>query len=129
MRMRSGSSPRWTGADCAGIWRPRSAAALDAFRPLLDRISPEPAEGWLSCAYETARSLLYPAADAGHTAAQRDGALCFLQFLQVLFDLERVSLPFDLWLDFELCTEEELSHSGVAEEYRRFLRRFREESI
>ena len=33
------------------------AAALDAFRPLLDRISPEPAEGWLSCAYETARSL------------------------------------------------------------------------
>ena len=105
------------------------AAALDAFRPLLDRISPEPAEGWLSCAYETARSLLYPAADAGHTAAQRDGALCFLQFLQVLFDLERVSLPFDLWLDFELCTEEELSHSGVAEEYRRFLRRFREEYI
>ena len=105
------------------------AAALDAFRPLLDRISPEPAEGWLSCAYETARSLPYPAADAGHTAAQRDGALCFLQFLQVLFDLERVSLPFDLWLDFELCTEEELSHSGVAEEYRRFLRRFREEYI
>ena len=105
------------------------AAALDAFRPLLDRISPEPAEGWLSCAYETARSLLYPAADAGHTAAQRDGALCFLQFLQVLFDLERTSLPFDLWLDFELCTEEELSHSGVAEEYRRFLLRFREEYI
>ena len=105
------------------------AAALDAFRPLLDRISPEPAEGWLSCAYETARSLLYPAADAGHTAAQRDGALCFLQFLQVLFDLERTSLPFDLWLDFELCMEEELSHSGVAEEYRRFLRRFREEYI
>ena len=105
------------------------AAALDAFRPLLDRISPEPAEGWLSCTYETARSLLYPAADAGHTAAQRDGALCFLQFLQVLFDLERTSLPFDLWLDFELCTEEELSHSGVAEEYRRFLRRFREEYI
>ncbi|WP_243416590.1 nicotinate-nicotinamide nucleotide adenylyltransferase [Oscillibacter valericigenes] len=105
------------------------AASLDAFRPLLDRISPEPAEGWLSCAYETARSLLYPAADAGHTAAQRDGALCFLQFLQVLFDLERTSLPFDLWLDFELCTEEELSHSGVAEEYRRFLRRFREEYI
>ena len=105
------------------------AAALDAFRPLLDRISPEPAEGWLSCTYETARSLLYPAADAGHTAAQRDGALCFLQFLQVLFDLERTSLPFDLWLDFELCTEEELSHSGVAEEYRRFLLRFREEYI
>lgn len=38
-------------------------------------------------------------------------------------------LPFDFWLDFEFCTEEELSHSGVAEEYRRFCYRFREEYI
>ena len=36
---------------------------------------------------------------------------------------------FDFWLDFEFCTEEELSHSGVAEEYRRFCYRFREEYI
>lgn len=76
-----------------------------------------------------ARALLYPASDPGHTSAQWDGALCFLQLLQVLFDAERTCLPFDFWLDFEFCTEEELSHSGVAEEYRRFCYRFREEYI
>ena len=105
------------------------ADALAAFRPLLDRVAPEPAEGWLSYAYQAACSLLYPAADSGHTAAQRDGALCLLQFLQVLFDAERSCLPFDFWLDFDFCTEEELRRSGVAEEYRLFRRRFRAEYI
>ena len=105
------------------------AAALATFRPLLDRVAPEPAEGWLPYAYQVARSLLYPAADPGHTAAQRDGALCLLQFLQVLFDAERTCLPFDFWLDFDFCTEEELRRSGVAEEYRLFRRRFRAEYI
>ena len=105
------------------------ADALAAFRPLLDRIAPEPAEGWLPYVYQVARSLLYPAADPGHTAAQRDGALCVLQFLQVLLDEERASLPFDFWLDFDFCTEEELRRSGVAEEYRLFRRRFRAEYI
>ena len=103
------------------------ADALAAFRPLLDQVAPDPAEGWLSYAYQVARALLYPASDPGHTSAQWDGALCFLQLLQVLFDAERTCLPFDFWLDFEFCTEEELSHSGVAEEYRRFCYRFREE--
>ena len=105
------------------------ADALAAFRPLLDQVAPDPAEGWLSYAYQVARALLYPASDPGHTSAQWDGALCFLQLLQVLFDAERTCLPFDFWLDFEFCTEEELSHSGVAEEYRRFCYRFREEYI
>ena len=105
------------------------ADALAAFRPLLERIAPEPAEGWLPYVYQVARSLLYPAADPGHTAAQRDGALCMLQFLQVLLDEERASLPFDFWLDFDFCTEEELRRSGVAEEYRLFRRRFRAEYI
>ena len=92
------------------------ADALAAFRPLLDQVAPDPAEGWLSYAYQVARALLYPASDPGHTSAQWDGALCFLQLLQVLFDAERTCLPFDFWLDFEFCTEEELSHSGVAED-------------
>ncbi|CAN4049584.1 hypothetical protein LEFCBN_LEFCBN_12135, partial [Dysosmobacter welbionis] len=86
------------------------ADALAAFRPLLDQVAPDPAEGWLSYAYQVARALLYPASDPGHTSAQWDGALCFLQLLQVLFDAERTCLPFDFWLDFEFCTEEELSH-------------------
>lgn len=68
------------------------ADALAAFRPLLDQVAPDPAEGWLSYAYQVARALLYPASDPGHTSAQWDGALCFLQLLQVLFDAER-TLP------------------------------------
>ena len=103
--------------------------ALEAFRPVLDAAAPEPEEGWALCAYRTAVSLLYPQADSACTPAQRDGALCFLQFLQVLFDAEREALPFDFWLDFAFCTEEEIKASNLAEEYRQFLRRWREEYV
>lgn len=103
--------------------------ALAAFRPLLGGMAPEPEEGWLAYAYAAASSLLYPQEDHAHSAAQRDAALCFLQFLRTLFDAERETLPFDPWLDFAFCTEEELSDSGVAEEYRQFLRRWREEYV
>ncbi len=109
--------------------RLRCADALAAFRPLLEQLAPEPAEGWLRYAYQVAVSLLYPAADRTHTSAQWDGALCFLQFLQVLLGHERQQLPFDPWLDFAFCTEKELTGSGVAGEYRQFLQRFREEYI
>ena len=105
------------------------AQALEAFREVLDRLAPEPSEGWLRYAYQTAVSLLYPAADSMHSTPQRDGAICFLHFLQLLFDMERTSVPFDPWLDFAFCTEEELAESGVAGEYRMFLQRFREEYI
>lgn len=64
------------------------AAALESFRPLLLSLAPEPPEGWLRYAYQVALSLLYPAADHSHTSAQWDGALCFLQFLQVLLRSE-----------------------------------------
>lgn len=102
---------------------------LDAFRPVLEQLAPEPAEGWLVYAYQVTSSLLYPQNDRAHTPAQRDAALCFLQFLRQLFDLERHELPFDPWLDFAFCTEEELSDSGVTEEYQQFLVRFREEYV
>ena len=103
--------------------------ALEAFRPVLDGLAAEPGEGWALCAYRTAVSLLYPQADPDHTPAQRDGALCFLQFLRTLFDAEREALPFDFWLDFAFCTEEELKSSAVAADYRQFLRRWREEYV
>ena len=103
--------------------------ALEAFRPLLAELAPTPAEGWLKYAYQVAVSLLYPQMDHAHSSAQRDAALCFLQFLQELFNEERRVLPFDPWLDFAFCTEEELADSGVADEYRQFLRRFQGEYI
>ena len=36
------------------------AQALAVFRPLLDAMAPEPAEGWLPYAYQAASSLLFP---------------------------------------------------------------------
>lgn len=105
------------------------AQALEAFRPLLDAIALEPAEGWLAYTYQVARYMLYPEADCTHTSAQWDGAFCFLQFLQAVFTAEREALPFDPWLDFAFCSPEELSTSAVAEPYRQFLRRWQEEYI
>ena len=105
------------------------AQALEAFRPVLDAVAPEPEGGWALCAYRTAVSLLYPQENPGCSPQQRDGALCFLQFLRTLFDAEREALPFDFWLDFAFCTEEELKSSSLAEDYRLFLRRWREEYV
>ncbi|MEG1988166.1 MAG: cytidyltransferase-related domain protein [Oscillibacter sp.] len=103
--------------------------ALAAFSPLLDKLAPTPEEGWLPYAYQVAGTLLFPTADHDHSSAQWDGALCFLQFLQVVYDAERLSLPFDPFFDFAFCTEAELADSGVTAEYRQFTRRFREEHI
>ena len=103
--------------------------ALEALGPALALLAPEPEEGWALYAYRVAGALLYPQDDPGHTAAQRDGALFALQFLRTLLDAERQALPFDFWLDFAFCTEEELAASNLAEEYRQFLRRWREEYV
>lgn len=105
------------------------ARVITTLRPLLSLIAPEPGEGWLEYAYRTAVSLPYPQPDSRHTAAQRDAALCILQCLQLLFDRERQALPFDPWLDFAFCTEEEVSDSAVAKEYRLFLQLWREEYL
>ena len=128
---------RFDGMDWRGLLEPLlpmetrldCARALEVFRPILADMAPEPEEGWRLYAYRTAVSLLYPQEDPGHTPAQRDGALCFLQFLRTLFDAERRTVPFDFWLDFAFCTEEELKGSAVREEYRFFLRRWREEYV
>lgn len=103
--------------------------ALEVFSPLLGRMALPPKEGWGLYAYRTAVSLLFTQDDPDHSPVQRDAALCFLQFLRTLFDAEREELPFDFWLDFAFCTPDELRDSAVAEEYRQFLRRFREEYI
>ena len=102
---------------------------LEALRPQLSSMAPEPPEGWLALTYRTAVSLLFPREDPGAVPAQRDGALCALACLQVLLDRERQVLPFDPWTDFAFCTEEELSDSGVAREYGQFLRWWREEFL
>ena len=105
------------------------AHALEALRPLMEQMAPEPEEGWLAFVYQTAVEQLFPRQDLTQAPRQRDAALCFLQVLRTLLDEERRCLPFDLWLDFDFCTEEELKDSGIAGEYRAFLRRFREDHV
>lgn len=105
------------------------AQVAELARPMLDAAAEEPAEGWLPYIYHVAVTLLFPTADEDHTSRQWDGALCFLRVLQILLDEERRVLPFDPGFDFAFCTEAELANSLVAEEYRSFLRRFREEHI
>ena len=102
---------------------------LAYFRPALDKIAPEPEEGWLSYAYRVAISRMFPETSSIPPSDARDGALCCLQLLQNLFDHERQTMPFDFWLDFRFCSEDELSQSTVKEEYRQFLRSFREEYV
>lgn len=98
-------------------------------RPLLNDIATEPKEGWLAYTYRVAIELLYPASVQSHTVAQHDGAICFLAILQILFDEERLDLPFDPRFDFAFCTEEELKDTMLQEDYRQFLLRFREEYV
>ncbi len=105
------------------------AEVLEVCRPMLDAMAPEPAEGWLSYAYQSVCARMFAREDAAHTEAQRDAVLCFLQVLQVLLDAERRQLPFDPLMDFDFCSEEELTGSMVETEYRQFMTRFRQEYI
>jgi len=101
------------------------AQVLELCRPMLDAAAPEPEEGWLRCAYQTACALQFPRMAGSHTAAQRDAVMLYLQALQVLLDAERRLLPFDPLTDFAFCTDDELTGSMVENEYRAFLAAFR----
>ena len=88
---------------CAGI--------LALCREELDRLSPEPEEGWLAFAYDFARKSMFPEPDFESRREKHGaGAVFFLSLLQVLFDTERDKLPFDPMSDLELLEEgDELS--------------------
>jgi len=102
---------------------------LQLVRPLLDRIAPEPDEGWLNWVYQVSVMLSFPRTETAHTPCQWDGALCYLRILQLLLDEERSALPFSPLFDFAFCREDELSGSDSAEEYRRFRLHFRSEHL
>ena len=103
--------------------------ALRLAEPLLQTLSPEPSGGWLRAAYQCAVGILFPEGAEVQPLPVRRGCLCLLQILQVLLDEERRGLPFDPRLDFAFCTEEELSGSFLAEDYRRFLSRWQGEYV
>ena len=83
------------------------AQVLELCSDILPRLSPEPEDGWLSFCYRYARWLLFPEGDfAPDRAEHEDGAQLLLAAMQVLFDLERESLPFDPLTDFAFLGEE-----------------------
>ena len=106
------------------------AAVLDLAREEMDRLSPEPEEGWIAFAYDFARKCMFPEPDFLPRQKQHGpGAAFFLALLQVLLDEERARLPADPLWQLELLDEEELEGSEHRESYRQFLRSYRREYV
>ena len=99
--------------------RIQCAAVLSLCREELNRLSPEPEEGWLLFTYDFARKSMFEESRQERHGA---GAFFFLSLLQVLFDTERDKLPFDPMSDLDLLEEGELSGSAHQDSYRLFLR-------
>ena len=106
--------------------RIQCAAVLSLCREELNRLSPEPEEGWLLFTYDFARKSMFEESRQERHGA---GAFFFLSLLQVLFDTERDKLPFDPMSDLELLEEGELSGSAHQDSYRLFLRAYRREFV
>jgi hypothetical protein len=96
----------------------------------LDQLGPRPEEGWPLFSYRYGVSLLFE--DPDFTARRtpcEDGAVVFLTVLQVRFDAERKSNPFDPLLDFNWLTAEERAASDHRREYTLFMTSLREEYV
>ncbi len=103
---------------------------LSLCREELERLSPEPEEGWISFAYDYARRAMFQEPDAQDWQEPHGaGALFFLSLLQVLFDAERAELPPDPMWDLALLEEDELEGSAHQDSYRLFLRAYRREYV
>ena len=96
----------------------------------LDRLSPEPEEGWIAFCYDFARKSMFPEPEfEPRRETHGAGAVFFLSLLQVLFDAERAKLPADPLWQLELLEEDELSGSAHEDSYRVFLRCHRREYV
>ena len=106
------------------------AQVLSLCREELAQLSPEPAEGWLTFAYDFARKSTFPekAVDP-HMEEHGAGAAFFLALLQTLLDVEQESLPFDHRWQLEPVSDRELEDSPYADSYRQFLRSYQREYI
>ena len=99
----------------------------DALAPLLGEV---PEKGWCSFAYEFLRSRNFPQIEAPAASQERErNVLIFLTILQTFLDHERSVLPFDPAYDFRFLTPEEYAACDLADEYKRFLKAFRDEFI
>lgn len=110
--------------------RLRCADVLELCRAELERLSPEPEEGWLAFTYEYARKSMFPEADFEPRREKHGaGAVFFLSLLQVLLDAERAILPPDPLWQLDLLEEDELEGSAHRDSYRLFVRSYRREYV
>ena len=110
--------------------RLRCADVLALCRDELNRLSPEPEEGWMAFAYDFARKSMFVEKEfEPRRELYGAGATFFLALLQVLLDAERAELPVDPLWQLELLEEEELADSAYQENYRQFIRSYRREFI
>ena len=97
---------------------------------ILPGLCPEPEDGWLSFCCRYVRSVMFPRGGFAPDAQQHEaGAQLLLCVLQVLYELERESLPFDPMRDFAFLSREECVGCDHAKEYGRFLTALREEYV
>ena len=97
---------------------------------VMNRLSPEPEEGWMKFTYQFACRLLYPddafaAVDSRHKA----GCLFYLAVMQFVYDEERKTVPFDPLVDFQFLEDEESRTFEHGAEYRKFRQIFRQEYV
>lgn len=103
---------------------------LDYSRSYLEKIAPEPEKGWLEEIYRQMSARLFPGSFEATADAHLSRAVdLFMERYQLALDDERrmrAASPVD---DFEFFEEEEFAHCVNADEYRRFLRVWREQYI
>ncbi|MDE7262123.1 MAG: cytidyltransferase-related domain protein, partial [Oscillospiraceae bacterium] len=110
--------------------RIRCAAVLELCREELERLSPEPEEGWIAFSYDFVRKSMFPEPEfEERRETYGPGAVFYLSLLQVLFDAERSKLPPDPMWQLELLDEEDLAGSAHQDSYRIFLRAYRREYV
>ena len=110
--------------------RLKCAVILTLCREELDRLSPEPEEGWLAFTYDFARKSMFPEPDFEPRREKHGaGAAFLLALLQVLLDAERAKLPADPLWQLELLEEAELEDLAHRDSYRLFLRGYRREYV
>ena len=101
--------------------RTSCAQAVQACAPILQRLCPEPQEGWLRFIYDTLAAVLFPDPNRPPATQAQERAMAFyLQVLEWLLDQEGENCPFDPLLDPHWATGQELEDSRIRQEYLNF---------
>lgn len=98
---------------------------LNACRPILNELFPEPEGGWLAYTYRYAIGLNYPDREDTSSGRKNDCPLILLSLMRLTFENERLNLPFDPALDFDFLTESETAAFACHDEYSRFVSEWR----